>query len=176
MAEPLILPGIAVRKAAPAESDTLLTLIDRLAAYEKLPPPDAAAKQRLVRDIFGEKPKLEAYLAWCGGVAAGYALVLETYSSFLALPTLYLEDIFILEEFRGRKAGLALFLTVARLARERGCGRLDFTVLDWNTPAQEFYDALGAVHLPEWRLYRMTAAEFGALPEPEAGDGAASGA
>lgn len=165
---PQVIPSdITVRKAVAAEADDLLHLIDALAAYEKLDPPDEAAKQRLVRDIFGPEPRLEAYLAWISGKAVGYALVLETYSSFLALPTMYLEDVFVLEEFRSRKAGLALFLYVTTLARERGCGRLDFAVLDWNTSAQDFYQRLGANHLSEWQLYRMTSTELDELPRFE---------
>ena len=156
--------GTTVRKAIESDAQELLALIDALAAYEKLDPPGPDAKQRLVRDIFGPEPRLEAYLCRIDGTAVGYALVLETYSSFLALPTLYLEDIFVLEEFRNRKAGLALYLYVAGLAKQRGCGRLDFAVLDWNTSAQEFYRKLGAKHLKEWFLFRMSADEIDALP------------
>jgi GNAT superfamily N-acetyltransferase len=166
MANTLPIPGIVVRKAEPSDADSLLYLIDKLAEYEQLPPPDAAAKERLVRDTSGDSPRLEAWLAWAGSEPIGYALVFETYSSFLALPTMYLEDVFVLEEYRNRKAGLALFLTVADLARERGCGRIDFAVLDWNTTAQKFYNDLGALHLPEWQLFRMTSDDFGTLPKP----------
>lgn len=167
MSATIPIPGITVRKAQPEEAGDLLYLIDALAEYEKLAPPDDLAKERLVRDIFGPVPRLEAYLAWSGTEPIGYALVLETYSSFLALPTMYLEDVYVLENYRKKKAGLALFLTVAQLARERGCGRIDFAVLDWNTSAQKFYNDLGAHHLPEWQLFRMTADEFGALPNPD---------
>ena len=87
----------------------------------------------------------------------------ESYSSFLALPTLYLEDLFVLPEFRKMKAGYFLFHAVAREARRRGCGRMEWTVLDWNAPAIEFYRRLGAKHMKEWHLYRLTAAELDAF-------------
>jgi len=105
-----------------------------------------------------------AFLASVDGRDVGYAIIYETYSSFLALPTLYLEDIFVLPDARGAKVGLALFLHVAGLARDRGCGRMDWTVLDWNTLAQDFYDKLGARHLKEWQLYRLDAAALEQLP------------
>ncbi len=165
MPEPISIPNVTVRMAAKEDAGVLLTLIDALADYEKLAPPGPDAKQRLVADIFGERPRLEAYLAFIGETPAGYALVLETYSSFLALPTLYLEDIFVLEQYRNHKAGLALFLYIASLAKSRGCGRLDFTVLDWNTSAQRFYARLGAAHQSEWHLYRIDAGGLLDIPE-----------
>ena len=147
---------LEVRRARPAEAGVLLELIRGLAEYEKLAPPDEAAQQRLVRDIFGERPRLDAFLVFAGGAAAGYALVLETYSSFLALPTLYLEDIFVLPEFRGCGAGKALFRAMVREARDRGCGRMEWVVLDWNTSAQEFYRRHGAEPLSDWITMRLT--------------------
>lgn len=133
-----------------------LDLIDALADYEKLDRPDDSARRRLIEDGLGEHPRFEAFLAWIGDIPVGYAITFQTYSSFLAKPTQYLEDLFILPAHRKKKAGLALFLHVASLAKERGCGRMEWTVLDWNTPAQEFYNALGAVHMADWFLYRLT--------------------
>lgn len=147
---------IEVRRARAGEAGILLELIRGLAEYEKLAPPDEAAEQRLVRDIFGGRPRLDAFLVFADGRAAGYALVLETYSSFLALPTLYLEDIFVLPEFRGRGAGKALFRAMVREARDRGCGRMEWVVLDWNTSAQEFYRRYGAEELGNWITMRLT--------------------
>jgi GNAT superfamily N-acetyltransferase len=151
---------IEIRRARPEEAPVLLELIRALAEYEKLDPPDAGAQQRLVRDIFGDKPRLEAWLAFVGGAAAGYALTLETYSSFLALPTLYLEDIFVRPEYRGRGAGAALFRRLVEEARRRGCGRMEWVVLDWNRPALEFYERFGAQRLKEWVTMRLTRADF----------------
>src|SRR5262249_24247937 len=149
------MPDVHVRKAKPVDADVILSLVDGLAAYEQLDPPDAAAKQRLVRDLFGERPRLEAYLGECDGRAAGYAFVFETFSSFLALPTLYLEDLFVLPEFRKRKVGYSLFTAVVEEAHRRGSGRMEWAVLDWNQPAIDFYRRLGAKHLKEWHVYRL---------------------
>jgi GNAT superfamily N-acetyltransferase len=145
----------AVRRATPSDAGPLLTLVNALAEYEHLPPPDAEAKARLLRDMTGDRPRIEAYLADVEGRAVGYAFVLETYSSFLALPTLYLEDLFVLPEFRGRKAGIALFTAMVREAHRRGCGRMEWTVLDWNQLAIDFYTRVGARHMKEWHLYRL---------------------
>ncbi|MEJ5369396.1 MAG: GNAT family N-acetyltransferase [Bryobacteraceae bacterium] len=151
---------IEVRRARPDEAPVLMELILGLAEYEKLEPPDAAAQERLKRDIFGERPRLEAWLAYADGQAVGYALILETYSSFLALPTLYLEDIFVKPEYRGRGAGAALFRRMVEEAERRGCGRMEWVVLDWNRPALEFYERFGAVRLNEWIPMRLTRADF----------------
>ncbi|MGB9611720.1 MAG: GNAT family N-acetyltransferase [Bryobacteraceae bacterium] len=151
---------IEVRRARPEEAPVLIELILGLAKYEKLTPPDADAQQRLVRDIFGPQPRLEAWLAFVDGTPAGYALTLETYSSFLALPTLYLEDIFVRPELRGRGAGAAMFRRLVEEARRRGCGRMEWVVLDWNRPALEFYERFGAQRLSEWITMRLTQADF----------------
>ena len=101
---------ITVRKAVPSDGRLILSLVEALAAYEKLAPPDEDAGKRLLADLFSARPRLECYIAESEGRAAGYAFVLETYSSFLALPTLYMEDLFVLPEYRGKRAGFALFL------------------------------------------------------------------
>jgi GNAT superfamily N-acetyltransferase len=151
---------VQVRRALPEEAPILLELIRGLAEYEKLDPPDEAAQQRLVRDIFGGRPRLEAWLVFADGAPAGYALTLETYSSFLALPTLYLEDIFVKPEFRGCGAGKALFLHLVAEAERRGCGRMEWVVLNWNKPALGFYERFGAQRLAEWIPMRLTQADF----------------
>lgn len=151
---------IEVRRARREDAPVLLDLIRGLAEYEKLAPPDEAAQARLVRDMFCDCPRLDAFLVYVDQRPAGYALVLETYSSFLALPTLYLEDIFVLPEFRGRKAGSALFRAVATEACDRGCGRMEWVVLDWNTTAQEFYKRYGAKPLSDWITMRLTGDEI----------------
>lgn len=136
-------------------------LIDALADYEKLERPDDAAKQRLLGDAFGDKPRFDIFLAEQEDDAVvGYAFVLETYSTFLALPTLYLEDLFVLPGARGSGAGSALFSKVAAEAKARGCGRVEFVVLEWNTLAQEFYNRKGAKYLEDWLFYRLEAEQF----------------
>jgi GNAT superfamily N-acetyltransferase len=147
--------SITVRKAVPSDGDVILSLVDALAEYEKLTPPDQDAKKRLLGDIFSLRPRLECYLAESEGHAAGYAFVFETYSSFLALPTLYMEDLFILPEYRGIKAGYMLFAAMVREANIRGCGRMEWAVLDWNELAINFYKRSGARHMKEWHLYRL---------------------
>lgn len=144
-----------VRKASPADAPTLLSLVDALASYEHLAPPDTAARDRLLNDLFGKSPRLEAFIGEVDGRSVGYAFVLETYSSFLALPSLYLEDLFVLPEFRSRRVGYALFINAVAEAERRGCGRMEWMVLDWNQLAIDFYDRVGAKHMREWQLYRL---------------------
>ncbi len=148
--------SIVVRRAGPEDAETLLELIEALAHYERLEPPDAAARARLVEHGFGAQPRFEAYLVESDGAAVGYALVFETYSTFLARPTLYLEDLFVLPEARRAGAGSAFFRFHAGEAARKGYGRMEWVVLDWNTPAIEFYDALGAEPVPGWTRYRWT--------------------
>jgi GNAT superfamily N-acetyltransferase len=146
----------SIRRAAAEDAETLLELIEALAEYERLAPPDAEARARLVEHGFGARPRFEAYLVESDGVAVGYALVFETYSTFLARPTLYLEDLFVRTEARRRGAGGALLRFLAREAVRRGCGRMEWSVLDWNELAQGVYRKLGAQQLDEWRLCRLT--------------------
>lgn len=137
--------------------DDFAGLIRALAQYEHLPPPKSAALKRLRADAFGPRPRFEAALALDeGGKAIGYAIWFETYSSFLARPTLYLEDLFVVEEARRGGAGGMLFDYVRALGQRRGCGRMDWNVLDWNTPARDFYRRRGAEWMREWVLYRIT--------------------
>jgi GNAT superfamily N-acetyltransferase len=152
-------PACTLRRATRADATALLQLICALAEFENLEPPDAEAQQRLLEDAFGEQPRIETWLAFVDGCTepVGYAIVLETYSSFLARPTLYLEDVFVLPEFRNRGIGSAFLRHCVALAHERGCGRMEWTCLDWNTRAQRVYeDKLGAQRMSEWYLYRLT--------------------
>ena len=162
-AGPSAVAGVTVRRARPEDGPTIVRLVTALADFEKLPPPDEAAQARLLGDAFGPRPRFEVFLAEQEGVVAGYAFVFETYSTFLALPTLYLEDLFVLPEHRGRKVGYSLFLHCAREATRRGCGRFEWAVLDWNQHAINFYERLGARHLDDWRIYRLDKAGLEAL-------------
>jgi GNAT superfamily N-acetyltransferase len=148
-------PALTIRRATARDGRALLSLVDALADYEKLKRPTRAARARLLRDGLGPKRRFDAYLAFSGRVPVGYAIVFETYSSFLALPTLYLEDLFVLPAYRKQKIGLSLFRTCTAEARARGCGRMEWVVLDWNVNAIRFYDRLGAKHLTEWYTYRL---------------------
>jgi GNAT superfamily N-acetyltransferase len=156
-------PAIHVRRAEPQDGSTVISLVNALADYEKLPRPDHEGCQRLLRDAFGEHRRIDIYLADVEGQSVGYAIVLETYSSFLALPTLYLEDIFVLPEYRSRHVGYSLFLFCAREALLRGCGRMEWMVLNWNELAHRFYERIGSQRLREWVPYRMARSEIEAL-------------
>jgi GNAT superfamily N-acetyltransferase len=148
-----------IRPAAPADAERWLALVDALADYEKLDRPRPDARERLVRDAFGPPPnRIQVYLAESpAGEALAYAITCETYSSFLALPTLYLEDLFVLPDARRHGIGKAFFRHLAAEAVRRGCGRMEWVVLDWNQLAIEFYEGLGARHMREWYTYRLTA-------------------
>jgi GNAT superfamily N-acetyltransferase len=136
--------------------DDFVRLIQALADYEHLDRPDAAAVERLRADAFGSRPRFEAALADAEpGHAVGYAIWFETYSSFLAKPTMYLEDLFVLDQARRSGAGGMLFEHVRSLGARRGCGRMEWQVLDWNRLARDFYDGRDARWLKEWLLYRI---------------------
>lgn len=149
--------SVSLRRAVRTDGPALLRLIVALAEFEKLTPPDAAAQARLIEDGFGRQPRYEAWLAFWGegNEPVGYALVFETYSSFEAAPTLYLEDVFVLPEYRGRGIGSALLRNCVQIAHDRGCARMEWTCLDWNQRAQQTYERLGARRLSEWVLYRL---------------------
>jgi len=151
---------ILVRRAGKTDGDVFLSLINALADYEKLKRPNRAARTRLFHDAHGTRKRFETYIAWYGKRAVGYAIIFETYSSFLALPTLYLEDIFVLEEFRSKGVGRELFKTCLGEARRRGCGRMEWVVLNWNTNAIRFYKKVGAHHLHEWDTFRIDKKSF----------------
>jgi GNAT superfamily N-acetyltransferase len=144
-----------VRRATADDAQAILALVDALADYERLTPPDAASKERLIRDMTSDRPRFDAFIAEVGRIPAGYAFVFETYSSFLALPTLYLEDLFVLPDYRKKKVGYALFKAMVNEAQRRGCGRMEWTVLDWNQLAIDFYERFGAKYMKEWHLYRL---------------------
>jgi GNAT superfamily N-acetyltransferase len=148
---------IRVRPVGTADVDAWLLLIEALAHYEHLDPPDEMAKARLAHDALAVPPRFAALLATLNDEAVGYAVYFDAYSTFLARPTLYLEDLFVLPEARGRGVGSALFQACAREAVHRGYGRMEWQVLRWNDLAIDFYDHLGATPLHEdWQSYRLT--------------------
>jgi GNAT superfamily N-acetyltransferase len=159
--------AIQVRRATQADGQTFLALVRSLAEYEKLDPPSPEAEQRLLADTFGARPRLELLIAEQDGRAVGYAVFFETYSSFLALPSLYLEDLFVVTEARGAGAGKAVMRWLAREAIRRGCGRFEWQVLDWNRLAIDFYERLGAEHLAAWETYRLTGEALQRLADRE---------
>lgn len=152
-----------LRAAQPADANELLRLIHALAVYEKLEHMAVGTPQLLHGALFSPRPAAEAIIAERGGRAVGFALFFTTFSTFLCKPGLYLEDLFVEPEHRGAGIGKALLRRLAALACERGCGRLEWRVLDWNAPSIRFYESLGASLLPEWELVRMTEPEFRVL-------------
>lgn len=140
----------------PERFDDFVGLIHALADYEHLDRPDAAATERLRSDAFGHRRRFEAALAVDdAGRPVGYAIWFETYSSFLAKPTMYLEDLFIVDHARKSGAGGMLFDHVRSLGERRGCGRMEWQVLDWNTVARDFYQRRNAQWMKEWLVYRI---------------------
>jgi GNAT superfamily N-acetyltransferase len=142
-----------------SNADQYVGLIKALADYEKLTPPDEGARARLIRDATSQPPLFQARLALLDGIPVGYLAFYYTYSTFLAKPTLFLEDIFVLEEHRHNGVGKALFRYCVREAKERGCGRMEWTALDWNHPAHRFYESLGGKRL-DWFLFRLVEEDF----------------
>ncbi len=134
----------------------LHALIRALAEYEKLAHLAVGSVEMLHAELFGERPVIEAALAWEADRAIGFALWFHSYSTFLARRGLWLEDIYVVPDARGRGHGKALLRHCARLAVERGCGRFEWSVLDWNQPSIDFYQAVGATVLPDWKICRMT--------------------
>lgn len=146
----------AIRPALPEDVGLILALIRELADYEKLLHEVEATEERLRATLFGDNPSAHCMLAFDGGRPAGFAIYFFNYSTFLAKPGLYLEDLFVKPEFRGSGVGKALLLHLARLANIRGCGRMEWSVLDWNQPAIDFYRKLGATPMNDWTVFRLT--------------------
>jgi GNAT superfamily N-acetyltransferase len=149
-----------IRPATRADVPLILEFIRALADYEKLPHEVEATEEQLARTLFptSEPPVAYCVLAFDGGQAAGFALYFYNYSTWLARPGLYLEDLFVKPEYRGRGIGKALLLHLAKQANTRGCGRMEWSVLDWNQPAIDFYESLGARRMKEWQICRLAGA------------------
>ena len=158
---------VVIRPARPSDGPAWLELVDALADYEKLARPTLEARERLLRDAFGPAPRIQVYMAELRGAPAAYAITFESYSSFLALPTLFLEDLFVLPDARKHGIGRAMFGFLAKEAVRRGCGRMEWVVLDWNQLAIDFYDRLGARHMKDWLLYRLTADQLREIADAE---------
>jgi GNAT superfamily N-acetyltransferase len=157
--------SVIVRPMEPSDMPSFLDLIDALAEYEHLPGPDPDARARLSADALADPPLFSILLAERDGRAIGYAVYFMTYSTFLARPTLYLEDIFVLEPERRLGVGRAFMRALAAEALRRGCGRMEWQVLTWNEPAINFYKGLGAAHLVDWHGYRLTADQIEGLAQ-----------
>ncbi len=145
-----------IRSAQPADAPSVFSLIQALAEYEKLSHQVTGTADELANHLFGEKPLIEAIVAQTPTDIIGFALFFYNYSTFLTKPGIYLEDVFVLPEYRGQGIGKALLSHLAQIAVDRNCGRLEWTVLDWNESAIGFYQRMGASVLPDWRICRVT--------------------
>lgn len=148
-------PTIVLRPATRADIPLILELIHALAEYEREPDAVEATGDLLEEQLFGERPGAEVIIAEVDGQGAGFALFFHNFSTWRGRRGLYLEDLFVRPEFRGLGLGRALMIRLAKLAVQRGCGRFEWSVLDWNTPAIDFYRSLGAVGMDEWTVQRL---------------------
>lgn len=147
---------ISIRSAQLQDCDLIVHFIEQLADYEKLRHECIITSDQVSQAVFGDKPCAEVVIAEVEGIPAGFGLFFINFSTFLGKPGIYLEDLFVLPEFRRNGVGKALLQHLAKLAVERGYGRFEWSVLDWNTPAIDFYRSLGAVGMDEWTVQRVT--------------------
>jgi len=146
-----------IREAVSDDSALILSFIRDLAAYEKLSNEVVATESLLRENLFGERRTAEVLIGEYQGTPAAFALFFHNFSTFLGRPGIYLEDLFVKQAFRGKGLGRCMLAYLAHLAKQRGCGRLEWWVLDWNTPAIEFYESMQAVPMDDWTVYRITA-------------------
>jgi len=154
---------ISLRLAQKQDVPAILAFIQGLAEYEKLSDQVVATEEKLTQTLFGEQRFAEVVIAEYQHQAAGFALFFHNYSTFLAKPGIYLEDLFVLPDYRGKGLGKLLLSYLAKLAVDRNCGRLEWSVLDWNQPAIDFYQAQGATMLNDWRINRVTGEQLNHL-------------
>ena len=148
--------SFSIRPATVADVPLILQLIRDLAIYEKAPGDVTATEPQLREVLFGDKPAAEVLLGFEGANSVGFAVFFHSFSTWLGRPGLYLEDLFVHPQHRGKGYGRALLVHLAKIARERGCGRMEWAVLDWNDPAIQFYRKLGAKPMDEWTVFRLT--------------------
>ena len=148
--------GLQIRPAKESDVPLVLGFIRKLAEYGDISSEATVTEADVRTALFGQRPVAQAILAYLGSEPAGFAVYSFTFSSFMGKPGIYVEDLFVEHQFRGRGVGKALLVTLAGLGRERGCGRLEWSVLNWNEQAMEFYQDLGAVPMDEWTTFRLT--------------------
>lgn len=154
-----------VRPATPDDCSLIAEMVRELAEYERLADQAKATAEDFHCHLFGDRPSAEAAIVEVGAQPVGFALWFTTFSTFLGRPGMYLEDIYVRPTYRGRGIGKAILGRLAQLAMDRGCGRLEWSVLNWNTPAIGFYEAMGARPVGEWTVYRLTGEPLRLLAE-----------
>ena len=159
------LQNFQIRPACAQDVSVILQLIRDLATYERAPDDVVATKEQLVDVLFGERPVAEVLLAFEAESPVGFAVYFYNFSTWLGRAGLYLEDLFVKSEKRGKGYGRALLVELAKIARDRGCGRMEWAVLDWNEPAIKFYRTLGAKPMDEWTVFRLTGDEIARLAD-----------
>ena len=147
--------SISLRPAKPRDAGVILAFIKELADYEKLSHEVVATEDAILEHLFNDNPRVEAIIAEYGGSPAGFALFFQSFSTFLGRTGIYLEDLYVTVDARGQGIGTALLKRLAEIAIERGCGRVEWAVLDWNEPAIRFYQSIGAAPMGEWQTYRL---------------------
>ena len=157
---------LTIRRARPADADVVLSLITALAVYEREPDAVELTRERLAEQLASPSPPFECLLAEQAGVSCGFALFFQSYSTWRGKPGLYLEDLFVVPEQRGKGVGKALLRALAQICVERGYARMEWAVLNWNTPAIEVYRALGALPMDEWTTYRLSGHALNTLAQP----------
>ena len=148
--------SLQIRKATEADVPVIVWFIRQLAEYERLLQEAVMTEETLRESLFGSRPSAEVLLAYYQDKPVAFAVFFHNFSTFLGRRGLYLEDLFVIPEMRGKGFGRALLVHLAQIARERNCGRFEWAVLDWNEPAIEFYKRLGAVPMSEWTIFRVT--------------------
>jgi len=148
--------NFTIRPATERDVPVILAFIRQLAEYEKLSHEAVMTEEILRQSLFGSRRAAEVLLGYSGDLPVAFAVFFHNFSTFLGRPGLYLEDLFVIPEMRGKGFGKAMLVELARIARKRNCGRFEWSVLDWNKPAIDFYKALGAVPMDEWTIFRVT--------------------
>ena len=156
-------PSFVIRPAVVADVPLILQLIRELAEYERAPNDAVATEPQLREVLFGEEPAAAVLLAFENEIPVGFAVYFFNFSTWMGRPGLYLEDLFVRPELRGKGYGRALLVRLAQIAQDRGCGRMEWAVLDWNEPAIQFYKKLGAKPMHDWTVFRLTQEEIAAL-------------
>ncbi len=160
-------PDLRIEPAKEYDVPLILNLVKKLAAYERLLHEVVATEEDFRKALFGPTPVAEALLAFLGSQPVGFALYFSTFSTFVGRPGIYLEDIFVEPEHRGKGIGAALLTRIARIACDRNCGRLEWSVLTWNEPSIGFYERLGAQRMEDWRVFRLAGAALDRLARSE---------